>query len=139
MPNTLRSILAVAAGFVFIAVLAFGTDAALMSAGVLPPPTQPVTDTGILVLTLVYVGVYAIAGSWLAAALAPSHPMRHALILAALGLIFQVAMGLMTDAWGRVPTWYNAVALLLVMPYGWIGGRLRERQLEGRQPALATS
>jgi hypothetical protein len=30
--------------------------------------------------------------------------------------------------------WYHVVQLALVMPYAWLGGRLRERQLE-RSPS----
>src|SRR4051812_9785592 len=74
MPPLARSILAIVAGFLFTGVLAIGTDAVLMSAGVLPPATEPVTGTGILLLTMAYVAVYAIAGCWLTARLAPSHP-----------------------------------------------------------------
>lgn len=30
------------------------------------------------------------------------------------------------------PAWYAVVSVLLTMPYAWIGGKLRERQLERR-------
>jgi hypothetical protein len=132
-----RSILAVAAGFVFIAALSFGTDAALLAAGILPPPGTPVFDTKILLLATAYVAVYAIAGCWLTAALAPDRPMRHALIEGALGLAFTILA--VTARWGLVPVWYSVVSLATVMPYAWIGGRLRERQVaaRGRTPSVA--
>ena len=135
MPPIVRSILAIVAGFLLIGALAFGTGAALTAAGLFPAATEPVSNIGLLLLEMAYVAVYAIAGCWLAAFLAPNRPMRHALILGVLGLVFNVAMAAAT--WELRPTWSILLNLALVMPYAWIGGRLREQQLErGR---LATS
>ena len=86
----LRSVFAILVGFVAIAALAFGTGAALAAAGVVPPPGQPLTDPGLLLMNMAYVAVFAIAGCWLAAYLAPNRPMLHALILGALGFVFNV-------------------------------------------------
>lgn len=133
MPPIVRSILAIIAGFVVIGALSFGTDAALMAAGVLPPHGQPVS-TPLLLLAQGYVAVYAIFGCWLAAYLAPSHPMRHALILGALGLAFNLMNA--AALWNLYPKWFTILSLALVMPYAWIGGRLRERQLS---PGMANS
>jgi hypothetical protein len=139
MPSTVRSVLAILAGFVLIGLLAFGTDAILMAAGVFPPMSAQITSVGLLLGTLVYVAAYAIFGCWLAAALAPSQPMRHALILGGLGLAFQLVIMATTPASGRTPLWYNLLNLALVMPFAWAGGALRERQLQQREntPALA--
>jgi len=135
VPSIVRSILAIVIGFLVIGALAFGTAMALTAAGVFPPATEPITDVGLLLLEAAFVAVYAIFGCWLAAFLAPSHPMRHALILGVLGLAFNV-MGALAMS-GQRPTWSVALNLALVMPYAWIGGRLRERQL-GR-PRVAAS
>ena len=135
MPPIVRSILAIVVGFLVIGALAFGTGAALTAAGVFPPATEPITDIGLLLLETAFVAVYAIFGCWLAAFLAPSHPMRHALILGVLGLAFNV-MGAVMNA-GLRPTWALALNLALVMPYAWMGGRLREQQLE-RAPLAAS-
>src|SRR5215218_2263787 len=86
LPPIVRSILAVVAGFLFIGAIASGTAAALTAAGVFPPATEPITDIGLVLVETAYVAVYAIAGCWLAAFLAPDRPMRHALILGVLGL-----------------------------------------------------
>lgn len=131
-----RSILAIVAGFVAIAVLSIGTDVVLVAAGVFPPANQPVTDPALLALTLAYVAVYAIAGCYFTATLAPSRPMPHALILGALGLAFNIATAL--GMRGQLPGWYLAAGLLLTMPYAWIGGKLRELQLTRRAPGLAS-
>ena len=123
-----RSILAVAAGFVLIAVLSFGTDAAVRAAwpGAFDAAGRT-DDVRMLLFTIAYVGVFATAGCYLAAALAPDRPMRHALVLGALGLVF-TALGT-AATWSTAPAWYHVVSLLLVLPYAWLGGRLREREL----------
>ena len=132
MPPIARSILAVAAGFLFIAVLAGGTGAALGAAGYLPANGEPMMDTGPVLLEAAYVALFAIAGCWLAARLAPSRPMRHALVLGLLGLAFNVVGAIAT--WGQRPDWAMLLNLALVMPYAWLGGRLREMQLGRLRP-----
>ena len=126
-----RSIVAVVAGFLLIGVLAIGTEAALMSA--LPgsfDATGRTDSVPLLLFTLAYVGVYAVAGCYLAARLAPSRPMLHAMVLGVLGLVFNIAGT--AARWDTALAWYHVVALLLVLPYAWLGGRLRERELERR-------
>ena len=126
-----RSIVAVVVGFLLIGALAFGTDAAVRTALPGAFDAQGRTDSvPLLLLTIVYVGVYAVAGCYLAARLAPSRPMRHAMILGVLGLVFNIAGT--AAAWNTAPAWYHILALLLVLPYAWLGGRLRERELERR-------
>jgi hypothetical protein len=132
----LRSIGAIVAGFVLIAVLAFGADALVISA--FPEKFAPnggTSDPVMLGFMTLYVAVFAIFGCYVAARLAPSRPMRHALILGALGLVFNIVAAI--SLWGTMPAWYSILNLLLVMPYAWVGGQLRERQLvaAGHAPA----
>jgi hypothetical protein len=135
VPPIVRSVLAIVAGFLFIGALSFGTDAALRAASVYPPAGQPMADIGLLLLATAYVAVYAIVGCWLTACLAPSRPMLHALILGALGLAFNVMNAV--AMWNAFPVWFSIASLALVMPYAWIGGRLRELQL-GRAGVAAS-
>lgn len=121
----MRSVLAIVVGFVFIALLSFGADALLRSA--LPGAFNAAgrTDSvNVLLLTLAYVAVFAVAGCYLTARLAPSRPMWHALVLGLLGLIFTIVGTI--AMWDAAPPWYNIVSLVLVMPYAWIGGKLAE-------------
>ena len=63
--------------------------------------------------------------------------MAHARALGVLGLLFNLAGTV--ARWDHAPAWYHVLALALVMPYAWLGGRLRERQLQrsGAAPAAA--
>jgi hypothetical protein len=129
----LRSIVAIVVGFLFIGALAFGTDALVRAA--FPAAFDAAGRTGsvpLLLFTIAYVGVFAVAGCYLAARLAPDRPMRHALILGVLGLVFN-AMGTVA-MWNTAPAWFHVASLALVMPFAWIGGWLRERQLDRHAP-----
>jgi hypothetical protein len=123
-----RSILAIVVGFILIGVLAFGMDSMVRSAMPAMFDASGRTDNVLMLLfTIAYVGVFAIMGCYIAARLAPKEPMKHALILGLLGLVFNIVGATMT--WDTAPAWYHVVSLALVMPYAWIGGRIRERQL----------
>lgn len=136
----LRSIGAVAAGFVVIFLLATGTDLALKSA--LPAMYGPggrVDSVALLLASNLYVFVFATFGCWLTARLAPARPMFHALVLGALGLVFNVIGSAVM--WDVAPVWYHAVGLAMTLPAAWLGGWIRERQLarEGVAGGLAAA
>ena len=136
MPQWLRSVLAIVAGFILIGLLALGTDG--LAHAVRPDifgPNSSTSNVPYLIIAIIYVGVYATAGCWLAATLAGRRPMLHALILGVLGLVFNLAA--VPGMWALFPHWYTVVSLILVMPFAWLGGRIRERQLE-RRGAVAT-
>jgi hypothetical protein len=134
----MRSIWAVVAGFLFILVLSLGADAIV--AAISPRlfnASGGTTNLVILWMMTIYVGVFAIVGSYLTARLAPSHPMRHALILGALGLITSLILTM--RVWNVNPAWYNILNLVLVMPYAWLGGRLRENETGGSAPMSSSA
>lgn len=124
----LRSIGVVLFGFVLIGALSFGADAVLKSS--IPDAFDAsgrVQSTSVLLLVMAYVGLFATSGCYLTARLAPARPMLHALVLGALGLAFNVAGTI--ALWDTAPAWYHLASLALVMPYAWLGGRLREVEL----------
>ena len=124
----MRSIWAVVAGFLFIAVLSFGAGAIVRAMSpTLFDANGGTSNLAILCLSTVFTAVFATVGCYLTARLAPAHPMRHALILGALGLAFSLITA--SRAWNMEPAWYNVLNLLLVMPYAWIGGRLRKNEI----------
>jgi hypothetical protein len=115
----------VLAGFVAVVALSIGTDFAMQAVGIFPPLGQRVTDA-LLVLATAYRTVYSIAGSYLAARLAPNRPLRHALALGVVGLIVSTAGAITTwsSGPGYEPKWYPLALIALAMPGAWVGGKL---------------
>ena len=124
----LRSATAIVVGFVYIGALSYGADALLhtLVPGAIGAGGR-IDSTPVLLLVICYVALFAISGCYLTARLAPNRPMRHALVLGALGLVFNI-MGTIA-VWSTAPVWFHVVSLLLVMPYAYVGGRLRELEL----------
>ena len=134
----MRSIGAVAVGFLFIAVLSFGSDILLRVTFPDDIDVQgEIVSVRVLSLSLTSAAVYATVGCYLAARLAPSRPIGHALLLGVLILVFTVAN---TDLlWVLAAMWYKLASLAIVMPCAWIGGWLAERsRIEGGSTSAAT-
>jgi hypothetical protein len=133
----MRSVYAVLMGFIFIGVLAFGTDAIIRAMSPWAFDANGATSNlSILILMMVYSSIYGMVGCYIAARFAPSHPMRHALILGVIG----VAVGGMQIAalWSHAPAWYNILSLALILPLAWLGGRLRENELVGKASPVSS-
>jgi len=127
-----RSIAAVLAGMFVGVLLTIGTDVVLHIVGVFPPWGQSMADfDGALLLATVYRTIYGIAGSYIAARLAPNRPMLHALVLGAIGLAVSIVGTVVT--WNRGPAfgphWYPLALIVLALPQAWAGGKLRLLQL----------
>jgi hypothetical protein len=128
--SVLRSIGAVLAGIVVGVILSIGTDLALQAAGIFPPFSEPeMFTTPLLLLATVYRSLYSVAGSYLAARLAPHHPMGHALVLGIMGLVACIA-GAVAN-WGAGAEWYPLALVVVALPCAWVGGKLRAMQLAG--------
>jgi hypothetical protein len=141
--HVLRSIGAVVAGAIVNVALSLVTDFLLEKAGVLPHPGHPATS-GPLLLATVYRTIYGVLGSYVAARLAPSRPMLHAMVLGFIGFALSLLGVVMT--WNRTaefgPRWYPVALVLLALPTAWLGGKLRLRQLRTtvstpRQPTVS--
>jgi hypothetical protein len=89
-PSWLRRSGAVLAGLLAIFALSLGTDVVMHATGVFPPWGEPMSD-GLFVLATAYRTVFAIAGCYLAARLAPDSPMMHALVLGSVGVVLSTA------------------------------------------------
>lgn len=74
---------------------------------------------------------YGVAGSYIAARLAPYRPRAHALVLGVVGVAVCIAGAVMT--WDNGPEfgphWYPLALVALGIPQSWAGGRLRELPL----------
>jgi hypothetical protein len=128
-----RSAGAIAAGFVLVFVLSLATDQVLHVLQIYPPWGQPMFDPWLNALALAYRCVYTIAGGWLTARLAPHAPVRHAVILGLIGLVFAAigAVVAITQA-DLGPAWYPIALAVLAIPCTWLGGVLV-------RPAAATA
>ncbi len=130
-----RSIGAVLAGMLAGIVLTIGTDIVLHAIGVFPPWGRSMVgfDTALLLATA-YRAIYGVAGSYIAARLAPDRPMLHALALGVLGLAVSILGAAVT--WNKGPAfgphWYPLALVVLTMPQSWAGGKLRVMQLRTR-------
>ena len=133
-----RSIGAVLTGMFVGILLTLATDVVCHAIGVFPPWGQSMAGyEKSLMLATIYRTVYGVAGSYIAARLAPDRPMLHAMILGVLGLL--VTIGGTVVTWNKGPAfgphWYPVALIVLALPTAWAGGQLRVRQL--RTPATS--
>jgi hypothetical protein len=128
-----RSIGAVVAGLLVVIILSIGTDVVMHASKIFPPWGERMTDT-LFVLATAYRSVYAVAGGYLAARLAPDRPMKHALVLGFVGLASSIAGLLATWNAGPElgPRWYPLALVVTALPCAWLGGKLRVIQLPSR-------
>jgi hypothetical protein len=120
----LRSTGAVVAGILVIVLLSTATDRLLEALGVFPTG-KPMGATSLFLLAIAYRDAYAVLGGYLTARLAPSSPVRHAIILGVIGVVANaggVAATLSRPDLG--PVWYPVVLLLTSVPFCWLGGTL---------------
>lgn len=119
-----RSTAAVFLGFFAIVALSLGTDQMLHVFKVYPPWGQPMPQPGLNLLALAYRTIYAVAGCYIAARLAPHHPMHHAMILGLIGLVLSTAGAIVAVPMHLGPSWYPIALVLTALPCAWLGGFL---------------
>jgi len=129
-----KSVGAVFAGLAFIVVTHTGTDAILESAGVLPKGNLFV-GTGLILAVVGYRAVFSVIGCYLAARLAPSHPMRHALALGGVGVPLSTIGAIATADMNLAPAWYAWTLVAIALPIAWLGGKLHD--VQSRRDAMA--
>lgn len=128
-----RSLLALLAGMLVGIILSIGTDVVLHVIGLFPPLGEPVSSP-LLALATVYRSVYGVIASYVAARLAPSQPMTHALVLGMLGFVVSIVGAVVT--WNKGPAfgphWYPVALVVLAIPTAWVGGKLFLMRAESR-------
>ncbi len=120
-----RSTGAILCGLVAVVGLSLGTDHVLHVLDVYPPLGQPMQDPLLSLLALAYRIAYAILGSYLAAAVAPYAPMRHAVLLGIIGFVLSATGAIIAIPMGLGPAWYPITLALTALPCGWVGGALQ--------------
>lgn len=125
--NTLKGIGAILAGMIFIVFSHTGTDFVLESLGIFTPPEQGFHTTWMVLTATIYRCIYTVVGGYITAALAPSRPMRHVVILGLIGLVLGTIAAIVTIPKRLGPAWYPIALAVLALPCTWLGGKLRTR------------
>ncbi len=124
----LKSIGAIIAGFVIVVVLSIVTDIVLETIKFFPPQDKPELYTGwMLLIAFIYRSIYTIVGGYVTTILAPDKPMRHAVILGAIGMVMGT-LGAVAN-WDKTAAsgaWYPIALVVAAIPCTWLGGRLLE-------------
>lgn len=126
--NKLKSIGAVVAGFLTVAVLSTVTDAILEGTGIFPSAQYQMENGSpvwLLLTALIYRSIFAVAGGYVTAWLAPQNPMKHVKILAVLGTIGGV-IGIFAG-WQFGNHWYPIALAVTAYPLVYWGGKLQQK------------
>jgi peptidoglycan/LPS O-acetylase OafA/YrhL len=116
----------VAAGFLVTVVASTATDAVMHAAGIFPSSPQGMSDP-LFALASAYRALFTVAGGYATARLAPDRPMRHAWILAGIGLVAGLAGVVAYYVIGGAelgPAWYAFSIPIEAIPCVWLGARL---------------
>lgn len=127
--RTPRSVGAVIAGLLVIAVLSTAADAVLHATGVYPPFPQRMADE-LFLLATAYRIAFGVLGCYVTARLAPGRPMRHALALGGIGTVLSTAGAI--AMWEYGPGWYSIAIVAISIPCAWAGARLHEARSDAR-------
>jgi peptidoglycan/LPS O-acetylase OafA/YrhL len=133
------SVGAVAAGILVTVAGATAADAAMHATGVFPAAGRDMSDP-LFALASAYRAAFTVAGGYATARLAPDRPMRHAWILAGIGLLAGLAGVVGYYAVGGPdlgPAWYAVSIPVEVIPCVWAGAWLAtRRRAEQAKPAI---
>jgi hypothetical protein len=118
-----KSIGAVVAGFVSVALLSVATDSVVETLGIFPGAAHPeLYAPWMLGVAFSYRSVFTLVGGYLTARLAPNNSMRHVYVLMMLGLLGGVAG--VISGWSLGNHWYP-ISLAVTGPlFVWIGGSI---------------
>jgi hypothetical protein len=120
--RAVRSAAAVLGGLLSTFAITTAVDMALHASGVFPPLGERMADS-LFVLALAYRIPFNVVGSYIAARLAPSRPMFHALALGVVGVALATVGAIVMGKFG--PAWYSIANIAMALPCAWAGGRLR--------------
>jgi hypothetical protein len=128
--RALRRVGPVLAGLATIFATTTATDVVLHATGVFPPSGAVGMSDALFVLAFSYRAVFDVFGCYLTARLAPARPMRHAMILGAIGLVLSILGAI--ALWDPEFAWYPIALAASALPSGWLGGRLAVQHATAR-------
>jgi MFS family permease len=121
--NIFKSVGAVLAGFVAVAILSVATDFVFETLGIFPDAANPeLYASWMLGIALVYRSIFTVVGGYLTAKFAPQNPMHHIYVLMVLGLIGGVAGAV--SGWHLGNHWYPVLLAVTGPLFVWLGGKL---------------
>ena len=123
----LKSIGAVLAGLVFIFIVSSLTDLVLEKTGAMKLPFS-LNPLWMMIVVVLYRCMYVSLGAYITASLAPRHPVKHAMILAAIGCMLGIAGAIVM--WHEPPHWYPVALIILGWPFSWLGAKARLRNAD---------
>jgi hypothetical protein len=126
LKSWLASAGAVAGGFIVTALASTAADAVMHPAGIFPSAPRLMSDQ-LFALAAAYRALFTVAGGYVTAYLAPDRPMRHAWILAGIGLVAGLAGVIVYYTIGRAelgPAWYAISIPVEAIPCVWLGAWL---------------
>ena len=130
MKPWLASVGAVVAGFIVTALASTAADAVMHAADIFPSTPRLMSDP-LFALAAAYRALFTVAGGYVTARLAPDQPMRHAWILAGIGLFAGLAGVVAYYTIGGAelgPAWYAISIPVEAIPCIWLGGQLVARR-----------
>jgi hypothetical protein len=128
----IRSLLAVALGYVVMLVAVVGGDMVLtaLAPSLMPQPGVP-PDPVYFVFNLSTGAFFMGIGAYVTALLAGRSEMKHALGLGALAIAMSIVS--MVKYAGEQPLWYSIALMFLAIPSALVGGHFRVRQVEAEK------
>ncbi|MEN9407824.1 MAG: hypothetical protein RLZZ455_1040 [Candidatus Parcubacteria bacterium] len=126
--NVLKSVGAVACGFITVVVLSLLTDSVVESIGILPSRTRPEAyTTWHYLIALFYRTIYTIAGGYVTSLLAPRNTKKLIIILGSIGTIAGIG-GVIASLSMPTGQWYAVALAVAAFPSIWLGWKLFENK-----------
>jgi hypothetical protein len=118
----IRLILSIFAGLATATLLSMATHEILHLAGVLPGLTEPLFDSSLLLISLVFHSACAVIGAYVTAHIAEERARKAVFILGSKEAIMWL-LGILL-LWKHSPPWFNITKAALGIPLALLGGKI---------------
>ncbi len=120
----IRLILSIVAGLLTASVFSIITHEVLHLAGIFPPLRKPMFDTRLLIMSLIYHSLFAIAGAYVTAMIAREKAKKAVFILGSKEAIMWLLGTILL--WKHSPVWFNITKAVIGIPLAILGGKIYE-------------